>query len=132
MKKLIVSISLILLSISARAQSTNISVRTTVVDGTGTNQLTIQLPPRYVQGMILAWSRDVMVANQLTNTPPSFFSSVTNEVTARLKSLQDQAIADELATNKITTAAILLPSLWPTMSTADQINIAAIFRKYVP
>lgn len=123
MKKLSWIIGLFALGLSARAQT--VAIRITVDT---TNVFNISAPARHVQGLQLAWQRDIQTAIQLTNTLPTWPQSVTNEILTRLSSLTTQAIADELKTNQIT--RFIPPDVWVLLSTAQQTNILGILKPF--
>lgn len=124
MKKLLLILGLATLKLKAQTVAIRITVDTT-------NVFNITAPARHIQGLQLAWQRDILMANQLTNTPPTWPQSVTNEILSRLKSLTDQAIADEIQTNKLSAAASQLLNIWPQLSATQQSNLVSILKPFV-
>lgn len=130
MRQILFALGLMLLSLTAHAQVvTNITLSIKVVDGSGTNTVTINAPTNYVTGFVINWQKNI--ANNGTNAP-TFPNFVRQEVTDRLRGLNDDAVAQQIAANKVAIAAAQIATLWPSMTLSDQTNIAAILQKYVP
>jgi hypothetical protein len=73
------------------AQTTNVSLVVTVVEPTRTNSFNMTLSKREVVGLSLNYAKDVMVATQNTNTPPTFRLSVRDTINGLLTPLAVQA-----------------------------------------
>jgi len=119
MKKFLFGLSLTLIGL--RAQSTNIDIRIRTFEPTVTNQVTITLTSYQAQAFQLAYLRDVQTAVQQTNTPPTFWQSVTNELRAfLLDDLNRRGVADDEKTNKLDQIAIQAQSVWPTLNASNR------------
>lgn len=135
MKKLFILIGLALTALSVRSQTTNITLTGTITitgPGASTNQFTINGNSRISQGLNLAWERDIMVANQNTNSPPTFTQSVRSEIISLLEPLQTRAIADELQKQRIAEGASKIAAIWPQMTAQEQSQLKALLDKYNP
>lgn len=119
MKRLLV---LILTVVSIKAQTTNIDIRITVREPTITNQMTRTISQSHVQGFMLSWQRDIMLAQQQTNAAPSFFTSVTNELTTIILPLKQRSDDDEISTNGLNIIIQNIPQRWATATIQQKTN----------
>jgi phosphoserine aminotransferase len=112
--------------ITLQAQSTNITVRLTIVEPTVTNVFNINASTNIVNGLNITWQRDIMKAEQETNTPPTFAQSVRLEVIDRLKDLKDIADADEIKRKKVDALAAAIGKRWSDLTVTERQQLEAI------
>lgn len=122
MKKLFILPLALFALATAQAQTTNVDLRITLRQPLSTNQVSQTLPQGFVQGFILAWQKDTMLALQLTNPAPSFWFSVTNEVAELIKPLRVRAEADEISTNQIPQIIQDLQNRWSVSTSVQKSN----------
>lgn len=102
MNRIILSALFLTLAFSANAQSTNItSVRVTAVTNGVTEQISINLSQKQIDGFLMALSLEYQKAAAETNPPPTLNAATKNIVDdLLLKVLAAQAGANEQKTNK--------------------------------
>jgi non-homologous end joining protein Ku len=134
MKKLLLTIGLIAAALSANAQSSNTvqAIRLTYTDGVGaTNNTTINVSAREAEGFLLNFNKDLMVAIQQTNTPPTFQQSIRGAVnTVLLAPLAQQARADERKQAKVEAFVPLIGELWDSMTAQERSQLTTLANKY--
>lgn len=103
-----------LVAIQAQSSNTVQSLRVTFTDEAGaTNNTTINIDADEAGGFQLHYLKDIMLAQQQTNSPPTFQNSIRTTVRSELlKPLAIQSISNEQKTNKIDLFWTYGPSLW--------------------
>lgn len=120
MKSLILIVPLFALTITARAQTTNVTFSILVEEPTRTNTMIVTASQKEVRGLTLNWAKDLMVAEQLTNATPSFRKSVQDWQKSAMVPLQEQADADERKNGKVELINANLSAWWSQMTQAEK------------
>lgn len=134
MKRFLFSIAVLALAVTTQAQSSNLvqSIRLTFVNEAGaTNNTTINLTAREAEGFVLNFNKDVIVAQQQTNTPPTFQTSIrqtTQQVL--LNTLAQQARADERKQAKVEAFVPLIGVLWDDLTIQEKNQLTTMANKY--
>jgi len=128
MKELI-TLSLLTFAFVAQAQTTNITVTVIVKDGTGTNSYTLPASAQYIVGANVSW-KSYKAAS--TNNTLAFAPYVRQNVIDRLATWAELGNNFLVKSNKLEDIGNQLPTVFPTMTAADQAALVALWRKYVP
>ncbi len=130
MTKLISLLSLMASALIAEAQTTNVTIRITVVEPGVTNVFNnITASPTHIAGFIAAQERLQRISG--TNTP-TFANAVRLEVIDQLSHVAKAGASEDMERRRVNAAVSQLPTLWPTMTPQDQAALIAIFQTYVP
>lgn len=122
MKTIILSILVFVGTLTAQAQTTNVTVIRYTYDVNGiTNNTTENLSQRESDGFVINFNKDVQTALQLTNPPPTFQNSIKQTgKTFLLTPLAEQARANDRKTNKVDLLFLYGPAFWDSILTSQQ------------